>query len=53
MMGLSVRDVRESPLPALTASFGGFAEFHGGKKNDVSDDEFLAVLAEEMEAGRA
>lgn len=33
--------------------FSGFAEFHGGGEPEITRDEYEAVLAEEIAAGRA
>jgi hypothetical protein len=44
---------RETPA-SLWAAWQGFKHFHGIKDaGGVSDDEFLAILAEEQRAGRA
>lgn len=41
-------------VPELAAFLEGFAAFHCPPAEDVpSDDEYLAVLAEEIAAGRA
>ena len=37
----------------LAAFLKGFAAFHDAATDDVSDDEYARVLAEEMTAGRA
>lgn len=42
-------------LPEFQSFMRGFAEFHSANRDDdmPSDAEYLAALAEEMEAGRA
>lgn len=51
-MGLSQEQVRKTSVPAFHAALEGFAQFNGGKPDGPTDDEFMAVLAEEIEAGR-
>lgn len=53
MMGLDARRVDALTLPEFRAMLDGFASFHGGGSTDVSRDEYEAILAEEMAAGRA
>ena len=40
-------------VPQFAAFMRGFAAFHGAAEDEVSDDEYARVLAEEMAAGRA
>lgn len=37
----------------FAAFMRGFAAFHGASEDEVTDDEYLVVLAQEIAAGRA
>lgn len=40
-------------IPEFAAFMRGFAAFHGAPEDEVTDEEYLAVLSEEIVAGRA
>lgn len=53
MIPLDPRRVDALTLAEFRAMFAGFAQFHAGAQDEISRDEYEAVLAEEMAAGRA
>jgi hypothetical protein len=53
MMLVDPRRIDALALPEFRAMFSGFATFHGGGNSEISRDEYEAVLAEEIAAGRA
>lgn len=52
-MGLDPRTVDQLTMPEFAVMFEGFASFHGAGPKDVTREEYEAVLAEEIAAGRA
>lgn len=53
MMGFTPAEVRKMTPSEFFAAWAGFESMHKAKDDAPGEDEYLAVLAEEIAAGRA